>query len=149
MTLRFTRKFAIALLLALSGYSSALSEISSSQEVMCLAKNIYYESRGESRKGRIAVAQVTLNRVNHPHFPNTVCKVVYQKHQFSWTKDKRRRLRDKGAWQESLELAVLVLNGEARLKNFPATHFHQKSAKPSWRRHLKKWGSIGSHYFYF
>ena len=51
----------------------------------CLALNVYHEARGEVIEGQIAVAHVTLNRVNHSYFPETICDVVYQNRQFSWT----------------------------------------------------------------
>jgi len=54
-------------------------------EVECLAKNLYHEARGENKEGQIAVAIVTMNRVKSSHYPNTICKVVYQHKQFSWT----------------------------------------------------------------
>ena len=51
----------------------------------CLAMNIYHEARSESMQGQIAVAQVTLNRVEHDKWPSTICEVVYEPKQFSWT----------------------------------------------------------------
>ena len=51
----------------------------------CLAMNIYHESRGERLEGQIAVAQVTINRMEHTKWPSTICEVVYQPKQFSWT----------------------------------------------------------------
>ena len=63
-------------------------------ELLCLAKNIYYEARGEPMHGKIAVAQVTLNRVTHrTEFQSSICGVVYAKHQFSWTMEKHREPR--------------------------------------------------------
>ena len=138
----------LILVIALICSNSVLSDSTNPQDIVCLAKNIYYESRGESRRGKLAVAQVTLNRVKNSKFPNSVCKVVYQKHQFSWTKTKPGTPRKGADWNESVELATLMLRGDEVLDNFPATHFHQKTAKPKWRKHLKKWGSIGNHVFY-
>jgi spore germination cell wall hydrolase CwlJ-like protein len=53
-------------------------------EMHCLAKNIYFEARGESNRGKVAVANVTMNRVSSPHYPNTICGVVYQAKHSSW-----------------------------------------------------------------
>ena len=53
-------------------------------EMHCLAKNIYFEARGESLKGKIAVANVTMNRVDDPNYPNTICGVVYQAKYSKW-----------------------------------------------------------------
>lgn len=52
----------------------------------CLADNVFFEARGESDQGQLAVAHVTLNRVYHYKFPNNICSVVYQPKQFSWTR---------------------------------------------------------------
>ena len=53
-------------------------------EMHCLAKNIYFEARGESTRGKVAVANVTMNRVSSPHYPNTICGVVYQAKHSTW-----------------------------------------------------------------
>jgi spore germination cell wall hydrolase CwlJ-like protein len=70
-------------LMFLSSSVAAADDISTSKvdqkELMCLARNIFYESGGESEKGKIAVGMVTLNRTEHPAFPRTVCDVVKQK----------------------------------------------------------------------
>lgn len=59
------------------------------QELKCLADNVYHEARGESLEGRYAVIFATLERVLHKRFPKTICGVVHQPWQFSWTKDKK------------------------------------------------------------
>jgi spore germination cell wall hydrolase CwlJ-like protein len=58
------------------------------EEIECLSRNIYHEARGEGHVGMTAIAMVTLNRVKDPRWPKTVCKVVYQPYQFSWTHQK-------------------------------------------------------------
>lgn len=119
-----------------------------SRELLCLAKNIYFESRGEPFHGKVAVAQVTLNRVNHEtEFKSTVCGVVYQNKQFSWTLDKTR-VRDHKAWDESLKIAHAVMEGTLRIPNFNALYFHTKQVRPSWRKTKKIVKTIGNHIFY-
>lgn len=54
------------------------------ESLLCLALAIFHEARGEPIKGQKAVAEVVLNRTNHPSFPQTVCGVVKQPRQFSW-----------------------------------------------------------------
>lgn len=115
------------------------------QELKCLADNIYYESSGESFKGKIAVAMVTINRVNSPDYPNTVCKVVYQKNQFSWTKHKRK-VKNMYVWADALLAATMVMEDSKLLGNFKATHYHNTSVKPNWG--LRKVAKIGNHIFY-
>ena len=76
------------------------------KELRCLALNIYHEARSEPPVGRYAVAWVTLNRVEHEKFRNTVCKVVYQPGQFSWTEDgKSDKTYEKEAYKEAMKIA--------------------------------------------
>jgi N-acetylmuramoyl-L-alanine amidase len=78
----------------------------SNKEVRCLALNVYFEARGEAPEGQLAVAMVTLNRVNNRHFPDTVCRVVWQKKQFSWTHDgKSDQPDDAHAWKLAQRIA--------------------------------------------
>lgn len=121
----------------------------SEREVHCLAENMYHEARGESVKGQIAVAQVTLNRVLHStHFKSSICGVVYEKHQFSWTDDKSKRIRDNKTWQMTKALAQSILDGYNHIPNFKAIYYHANYVKPSWSRTKQFITIIGSHAFY-
>lgn len=117
-------------------------------EIFCLAKNIYYEARGESIEGQIAVAQVTMNRVASGAFHSTVCGVVYAYKQFSWTLDNTRKIRDRKAWEASVDLAVAVLTRSIPLPNFSALYFHTKQVRPHWNRNKRVVAVIGNHIFY-
>lgn len=115
-------------------------------ETVCLAKNIYHEARGESIRGKLAVAKVTLNRVTSGKFKHTICGVVYQRGQFSWTESKYKPILDKNAWAESLHIAkLLMLNPE--LSKTPAMYYHNLKVKPNWRQ-LERVDKIGNHVFY-
>lgn len=117
-------------------------------ELLCLAKNIYYEARGEPMQGKIAVAQVTLNRVIHrTQFDASICQVVYAKQQFSWTAERHREPRGE-AWLEAKELARAVLQGTAHLPDFRALYFHNQTVKPRWRKTRELVARIGNHTFY-
>jgi len=117
-------------------------------ELLCLAKNIYYEARGEPMRGKIAVAQVTLNRVTHrTEFEANICGVVYAKHQFSWTMERHREPRGP-AWREAQALAKAVVLGTAHLPNFNALYFHNLTVNPSWNRTKELVARIGNHIFY-
>lgn len=138
-----------ALLKAIVSITLALSTISAPADdasVQCLAKNIYYEARGESIKGKLAVAKVTLNRVNSNLFANTVCEVVYQKHQFSWTKSKQLIIKDMEAWNESLHIAREAITTGLPHVKLPALYFHNKSVSPNWNKKLI--ATIEGHHFY-
>jgi len=141
------KKSILALIAALCFTMSNANEPSlvSHEEVECLAKNIYYESRGEGRIGMLAVGQVTLNRTKHPNFPNTICGTVYQKYQFSWTQTREGR-RNPTHFAKAKAIAVEVLSGEHELKDFPALYFHNNSVTPKWR--LKKVAIIKNHHYY-
>lgn len=115
----------------------------------CLAKNIYFEARGESKEGKIAVAQVTLNRVIHQtEFHKTICGVVYQKDQFSWTNDRVQSIKDYYQWEEAQYIALGVLQGKLFLENFEALYFHANYVKPTWRNTKQYITTIGRHIFY-
>lgn len=117
-------------------------------DVECLAKNIYHEARGEGLAGKVAVAQVTVNRVQSRQFQSTVCGVVYAPSQFSWTLDKRKRVRDEKAWQVSVQIARAVLTQAVPLPDFPALYFHTPQVNPRWNRDKTVVARIGNHIFY-
>lgn len=136
------KKLLISLILGIS----ALNAIADEKAVNCLAKNIYHEARGEPLAGKLAVAKVTINRVESAQFADTICGVVYEKGQFSWTANRKLKVLDKQAWQESLNIARdAVYNGldEIRLS---ALYFHSVSIKPKWTK--KRITKIGNHIFY-
>jgi spore germination cell wall hydrolase CwlJ-like protein len=117
----------------------------------CLALNVYHEARGEPFLGQVAVAQVTINRVESPLYPDTVCDVVLQPHQFSWTGDGRSdRPLDQRAWKEALSVADMVLNYGLRVAEVEddALHYHAAGVDPSWSAELAALTRIGNHRFY-
>ena len=134
-----------------------------SEELECMSKNIYFEAALESTAGKLAVAQVTMNRVNSKQYPNTVCKVVYQgRHyksglpvkdrcQFSWYCDGKLDKPHTGAmWRESSEIAVYALT-TPDLKDITdgATHYHADYiSSPKWADPHRKTVKIDTHIFY-
>jgi len=113
------------------------------QKVRCLSEAVYYEARGEPYRGQLAVAQTVLNRVKSSKFPNHVCKVVFQKGQFSWTKNWNKSW---NADHQSQQVARVALMGTHSMKDFKALYFHNTSVNPNWNR--KKLATIGNHVFY-
>lgn len=120
----------------------------SEKDIHCLAQNIYHEARSEPLGGQIAVAQVTVNRVKASNFTKSVCRVVFEPHQFSWTANRHLRVKDSKAWKASLVIAKAVLTNSIRLPNFTATHYHTKSVNPRWNRNMQVLAIIGHHIFY-
>jgi spore germination cell wall hydrolase CwlJ-like protein len=128
----------------------------SAREQQCLASGIYFEARGESVKGQAAVAQVILNRVRNPAYPDTICGVVYQNEdwrnrcQFSFACDNiKDRVNSEYHWKVAREVALAVTAGKIWLKEVgSATHYHALYVRPAWGRTMKKVGRIGLHVFY-
>lgn len=120
------------------------------QEVMCLARNIFFEAGIEDRLGKYAVGQVTINRLNHGYWGNTICDVVYSKAQFSWTKSKKlKRAKVYGEnWEESYHVALSMVNG-IRVRNLEkALFYHATYVNPFWKLSESKVAQIGKHIFY-
>lgn len=119
------------------------------EELVCLSRNIYHEARGESLKGQVAVGYVTLNRVSKDAFPDTICGVVYQKGQFSWTKDGKTDLpRDMIAYETAMNTAIAVIRGNVPDPTEGSLYFHAGSNRAFWTRRLERTVKIGGHSFY-
>jgi len=119
------------------------------KDIECLAKNIYYEARGEDKAGKYAVAHVTVNRVNSGKWGDDVCKVVYAKKQFSWTFQKKLPKLEKTLWEESKIIAAEVLNG-ARVRGVAdSLYYHADYIRPPyWADPAGYVLTIGRHLFY-
>jgi N-acetylmuramoyl-L-alanine amidase len=119
------------------------------ESILCLALNIYHEARGEGPEGMMAVATVTLNRVAHVDWPDSICEVVYQPAQFSWTAATPQRPGEPEAWATSKAVATDVLLGEATsVLDHTALFYHAVRVRPAWRHDLRLLGQIGAHRFY-
>jgi N-acetylmuramoyl-L-alanine amidase len=130
------RKFAAAIALGIGCLASAGPSFATDSE-MCLARNIYHEARGESRVDQIAVAHVVLNRTEHPRFPSTVCGVIHQRGQFSWTSRNHGPPRERAAWERALTISRQVLSGEVSDPTNGAVYFwNHRQVRPSWTRNL-------------
>ena len=153
--------FAVLLALPLSIYglvSHAQDSKRTSRDLGCLTQNIYHEARGESKAGQYAVAEVTLNRVASGHFPNTICKVVYEQRwdrirkrnvgAFSWTELDRKADAGDPAYKSARKIAedVYYRRNEPRVED--ALFYHAAYIRPSWARTKTKVASIGQHIFY-
>jgi len=125
------------------------------RELHCLSEAIYYEARGESIEGQIAVAEVIMNRVDSRHYPDTVCGVVSQgEHrrnscQFSYRCDgEPERMSDRTAASRARDVAILLMKGERRDLTQDATHYHATYVKPYWAKSLTHTATHGTHVFY-
>jgi spore germination cell wall hydrolase CwlJ-like protein len=121
----------------------------------CLTAAVYYEAATEPLAGQRAVAQVVLNRVRHPAYPNSVCGVVFEGArrstgcQFSFSCDgSLRRAPMAGHWDRAREVALAALNGYVYAPVGWATHYHANYVVPYWSSSLVKSANIGMHIFY-
>lgn len=118
-------------------------------DLNCLTKNIYYEAGVESKTGKYAVANVTLNRLKTGYWGNTVCKVVYAKKQFSWTLAKKLPRPNNQLWAESEDVARKVLAGHRVRGLSKSLYYHATYIKdPKWVDPRHEAGQIGVHVFY-
>jgi spore germination cell wall hydrolase CwlJ-like protein len=122
----------------------------------CLAQAVYFEARNQSLRGQMAVAQVVLNRVFSPYYPNDVCGVVFQnahRHlscQFTFACDGHpESVRERGAWMRAQRIAQQTLNAEVWLPEVAkATHYHAAYVNPYWVREMRVMVRYGLHTFY-
>ena len=138
-------------------------------ESYCLAQNIYHEARNQPTAGQLAVASVTINRVNDPRFPNTICDVVMEgphrpswkgtgemipvrnRCQFSWYCDgKSDRINDMETFDNIFLFTSGLVNGTITLLDVTdgATHYHADYVKPAWAKTKTKTIEIEDHIFY-
>ena len=145
-----------------------VEDVEPAPEYYCLALNIYHESRSDNFVGRVAVADVVLNRVAHQRFPDNICDVVKQSVyienwkgnyvpkrnmcQFSWYCDgKTDKPMEIEAWIQAFEMAKMILDQGLYVGlTEGATHYHTVSIRPDWTRDrgMIYQGTIGLHEFY-
>ena len=118
-------------------------------DLHCLALTVYHEARGEDEAGRLAVAAVTLNRMRSKRFPSTVCDVVWQPGQFSWTRDGRPdKPYETGAWTMAMEAAIRTYwHGEASPVG-NALYYHHDTVSPRWAKVRPVVARVGRPLFY-
>ena len=127
-------------------------------DLMCLARNIYHESRGEPIAGQYAVAEVTLNRVDSRRFPDTVCEVVYEKRfdsgrnrlvgAFSWTEFDSVSEPTGIEWRRARRAAETIYDKQHEPTIPDALFYHADSIEPRWAKTKVRIAKIGSHIFY-
>jgi spore germination cell wall hydrolase CwlJ-like protein len=120
------------------------------QDIICLAKNIYFEANDQSFIGQEAIAWVTLNRVNSGDYPNSICDVVFQYKQFSWTIDGKHRVpRSVKKFSVALAAAINVYTnyGQVEDPTRGATMYHTVYIVPYWHYDYNPTVIIGDHIF--
>ena len=126
-------------------------------QLNCVAQNVYFEARGAPMQDKIYVANVTMNRVSDKRWPSTPCEVVHQKSQFSWTHENHnftetvnRNSIEMKAWQQSVEVAGLVMTGLIDDFTSNAVWYHRIDVNPWWAKKYNQVASMRSniHLFY-
>ena len=127
----------------------------SGKQMSCLAEALYFEARGESIQGQLAVGEVVLNRVEDPRFPNSICKVINQGTgrrfacQFTYTCDgKLETIHERKAYEVSLKIAKILMTTHERNLTKGSTHYHSNYVNPKWSRKFKRVAKYGRHIFY-
>jgi spore germination cell wall hydrolase CwlJ-like protein len=133
----------------------SLPKAAGNEQWQCLAEALYFEARGESTEGQMAVAEVILNRVDARKFPKSVCGVVHQggegrgNCQFSYNCDGRKELfSEHDAYDRVGKIARIMLDGQKRNLTDGAIYYHTEGVNPRWSRKMQQTANIGSHLFF-
>ena len=146
-------------------FPTKVNAFDENNEIYCMAQNIYFEAGNQPLAGKIAVAQVVINRTNHPNYPTTMCDVIYQAKwkenwlgnlvpirnqcQFSWFCDgKSDDPVDSPTWMNSLKVAADVVQGRYGDITEGSTHYHSIYVNPYWADSLNETVVINEHVFY-
>lgn len=140
----------------LSWATFADAEPKGDAEWRCLTEALYFEARGESLVGQVAVAEVILNRVDSALYPDSICGVIGQgvsaglhACQFSYNCDgKPEAIHEKRAFERLGRVAQKMMDGLPRALTGGATHYHTDSVQPRWSRRFEQTARIGDHIFY-
>jgi len=119
-----------------------------SNEMRCLAGAIYFEARGETLEGRLAVGRVIVNRSKSGRFPTSYCGVVYQPSQFSFVRGRSMPSVREGSmsWREAVAVAQIADEGSWKSPAKGALFFHATRVSPNWR--LTRLARVDNHVFY-
>lgn len=124
------------------------------EPLICMVAALFFEARDQTITGQEAVAQVVMNRVADHRYPNTVCGVVYEPRQFSFTHDAMSDSPsdypthfDAAELEQLTYIAKRAIQGRLEYE-ITATHYHAENVSPFWAEHYKLDGKIGGHIFY-
>lgn len=125
-------------------------------ERYCLQQNLYFEARNISDLSMEAIGWVTMNRVDSSRYPDTICGVVWDDRQFSWTHDGKSdrpsdNILEQRAWNRAGRVAMQVLNSYVRDEDSPvgdAMYYHADYSRPVWRHELTRVAQIDNHIYY-
>lgn len=121
-----------------------------SEEGNCLATAVYFEARGESLEGQLAVARVVMNRAASGRYPSSWCATVKQPWQFSFVRNGQFPSVDSNcdAWRKAQAIARLAMSNAIPSVSNDVLWYHANYVAPSWGRRLTRVSQIGTHIFY-
>ncbi len=129
-------------------YGSGKDKVAwSEEELVCVARTIYHEARGEPAEGQIAVAESVFNRAASGFWPSNLCAVVFQPWQYSWTHEVEGIETDEKAYQQAISIAYGVAIGAYSSRCYDNNHYHTWWISPEWSEGLEPC-VIGNHYFF-
>lgn len=124
-------------------------------QAFCLAQNVWFEAEHGDDMDKVAIAMVVMNRVSDGRYPGTICEVVWQRSQFSWTHDGKSdrvltviRQDYVGAWATVVRITLGVLSGRLRDPTGGANHYHAHYVRPSWANGMEVTTVTTGHVFY-
>ena len=149
----FAAEHALHTLLSMMIGSASVPEATIT-DITCMAQNIWFETRSGGFEDKIAVGHVVLNRVRAGNYPDTICEVIWQPKQFSWTHDGQsdeveliNRI-DREAWMRAVMAAHLTMTGEVKDFSNGATHYHANYVSPGWSKAMTNVAVHGQHIYY-
>lgn len=128
---------------------ASYGDVELDEDMRCLASAVYNEARGEPLEGQLAVAQVVLNRAADPRWPSSICEVVYQRYQFSFTFDGAPDFPAPNRnWKKAEAVAIIAATEHWNDLTDKAVFYHANYVSPKWRHAFRKTTRIGQHIFY-
>ena len=113
---------------------------------LCLAAALYHEARGEPEPGQFAVAETIMRRVEDRRWPDDVCSVVFQRHQFEWAANPPP-VTEPEAWEKAGRIAEIILERPTTATGC-SDHFAHIDMEPPWAAGMIVDVEIGEHVFY-
>lgn len=157
------KKLLLLFVLAITPIAIEAKHWSNKTDFQCMIANLYFEARGEGIEGMKAVAKVTMNRVKSKRYPSTVCGVVFQRKQFSWTHQQKwkaidrimqgnvskLRGKDLQAYKNAVIIASSAVENKINIRSLDGSMFyHATYVKPKWARKMHRVAVVGTHVFY-
>ncbi|MCJ8190522.1 cell wall hydrolase [Sphingomicrobium aestuariivivum] len=119
------------------------------EQEWCLANAIYFEARGESLEGQLAVADVVINRAESGQYPDNWCDVIKQKAQFSFVQNRRfPRITEMKPWDTAKAVAQVAIDDAHEIVRGDVLWYHADYVNPHWAPAFNEVAKVGTHIFY-